>query len=228
LLPPAQNTSLKATTAPEAAPSARLPLSAALAEETNSPFATDNYPTAEAIDLAATVMDAPGLAPTIASLALDPLYRGLALNLKPKPEVRKTFLRVGFIGGPDYLRVITPPTRIGFDTVVALDRYALGYHGGITMGVERGRWEIESGAIYAARRYAPVPVLYVRGSLREGYRNDTAQLPVQCTAPRPLAHLRHGRPVAQFSAGSQLLHSQRIGLLYLFSSAPSLRRGSPQ
>lgn len=165
---------ISATNAPVEAEAISAPLpeeSGATPQEhaVSGSLATDYYPTTDAINLAAAILDAPMLTPTISSLVLDPLHRNMALNLTPKPEARKTFLRIGFIGGPDYLRVITPPTRIGFDTVVALDRYALGYHGGITMGIERGRWEIESGAIYTARRYAPVPVLYVKGSLREGY-----------------------------------------------------------
>lgn len=104
--------------------------------------------------------------------SIDPIYHPdevAALSMPLKPAVKKTFLRVGFVGGPDYNRIITPPTRLGLNTVVALDRYSLGYHGGITLGVEKDRWEIETGAIYAARSYAPVPVLYVSGSLREGY-----------------------------------------------------------
>lgn len=104
--------------------------------------------------------------------SIDPIYQQdgvAALSMPLKPAMKKTFLRVGFVGGPDYNRIITPPTRLALNTVVALDRYSLGYHGGITLGVEKDRWEIETGAIYAARSYAPVPVLYVSGSLREGY-----------------------------------------------------------
>lgn len=85
-----------------------------------------------------------------------------------RPVERKTFLRIGFVGSPDYNRVITPPTVVGSDSVVTLDRYSLGYSGGITLGIERGKWEIETGAIYAARRYQSIPTVYVSGSIKEG------------------------------------------------------------
>lgn len=85
-----------------------------------------------------------------------------------KPIKRQTFARVGFVGSPDYNRVITPPTIIRGDTIVSLDRYALGYSGGITLGLETGRWEIETGITYAARRYQTIPALYLSGSIKRG------------------------------------------------------------
>lgn len=84
-------------------------------------------------------------------------------------QVKKTYLRMGPVGGPDYLRVITPPTTVGFDTLISLDRYAAGYHGGFSLGIEHGRWELETGLIYAVRRYTPIPVLYISGNLRTGF-----------------------------------------------------------
>jgi hypothetical protein len=86
-----------------------------------------------------------------------------------RPFERKTFLRIGFTGSPDYNRVITPSQELEDGSVVSYDRYSLGYSGGITLGVEHGRWEIETGAVYAARRYQAIPTVYVTGTLREGY-----------------------------------------------------------
>ncbi len=86
-----------------------------------------------------------------------------------RPFERKTFLRIGFTGSPDYNRVITPVQALEDGTIVSYDRYSLGYSGGITLGVEHGKWEIETGAIYAARRYQAIPTVYVTGTLREGY-----------------------------------------------------------
>jgi len=86
-----------------------------------------------------------------------------------RERTKKTYLRMGPVGGPDYLRVITPPTTVGFDTLISLDRYAAGYHGGFSLGIEHGRWELETGLIYAVRRYAPIPVLYISGNLRTGF-----------------------------------------------------------
>ncbi|MEL6655393.1 MAG: hypothetical protein AAFY48_13440 [Bacteroidota bacterium] len=86
-----------------------------------------------------------------------------------RPVERKTFLRIGFIGSPDYNRIVTPSQEVVDGTVVSYDRYSLGYGGGITLGVEHGRWEIETGAIYAARSYQAIPTVYISGNLREGY-----------------------------------------------------------
>ncbi|MEL7250468.1 MAG: hypothetical protein AAFO03_18725 [Bacteroidota bacterium] len=86
-----------------------------------------------------------------------------------RPVERKTFLRIGFVGSPDYNRIVTPSQEVVDGTVVSFDRYSLGYGGGITLGIEHGRWEIETGAIYAARRYQAIPTVYISGNLREGY-----------------------------------------------------------
>jgi hypothetical protein len=86
-----------------------------------------------------------------------------------RPLERKTFLRIGFVGSPDYNRVITPSQVQGDGSVIGYDRYSLGYSGGLTLGIEHGKWEIETGASYAARRYQTVPTIYVTGSLRDGY-----------------------------------------------------------
>ncbi len=75
-------------------------------------------------------------------------------------------LRVGMFGSGDYNHVMVPPSeekRIS----QGFDRYAMGYGGGLSLGLELGRWELESGAIYAARLY-PVGLVYVNGSLADG------------------------------------------------------------
>lgn len=86
-----------------------------------------------------------------------------------RPAERKTFLRIGFMGSPDYNRVITPTQRIEDGSEVSLDRYSISYSGGITLGVEHGKWEIETGAIYAARKYQAIPTVYISGNIRDGY-----------------------------------------------------------
>ncbi len=83
------------------------------------------------------------------------------------PVPRKKFVRIGMMGASDYNRIITPPVRVNTE-IVSLDRYALGYSGGITIGFESGRWEVETGFIYTAKRYYPLQVLYVEGSLKDG------------------------------------------------------------
>jgi len=87
--------------------------------------------------------------------------------LQQHPLPRKRFVRVGMMGASDYNRIITPPVRVNTD-IVTLDRYAIGYSGGITVGFESGRWEVETGFIYTAKRYYPLQVLYIEGSLKDG------------------------------------------------------------
>lgn len=82
-----------------------------------------------------------------------------------------TFVRIGMQGGPDYNRVITPPTSIRGQNYRA-DRYSLGYSGGLTIGLEKGRWEIETGLIYSNIRYYALPVLVLDGSVEEGFFGD--------------------------------------------------------
>ena len=61
----------------------------------------------------------------------------------------------------------------------------LGRH--ITLGLETGRWEIETGAVYAARRYQTIPALYLSGSIKRGgysaqglrdFQLNTVQVPL--------------------------------------------------
>lgn len=107
--------------------------------------------------------------------ALDPLYPGLlSYNskveeaiLEYQPPKRKTFFRVGMFGGVDYNRIITPADEeLGLDR---LSRYAAGYGGGLTFGLEFGRWETETGLIYAAKQYQARPIVFFQGSFRDGY-----------------------------------------------------------
>ena len=87
--------------------------------------------------------------------------------LQQHPLPRKRVVRIGMMGASDYNRIITPPVRVNTD-IVSLDRYAIGYSGGITVGFESGRWEVETGFIYTAKRYYPLQVLYIEGSLKDG------------------------------------------------------------
>jgi hypothetical protein len=87
-----------------------------------------------------------------------------------KPLDKKRFIRVGMLGSYDINRIITPPTTITQETEkVGFDRYAPGYGGGITLGFETQRWEVETGLIYAAKRYTPLQILYVEGSVKSGF-----------------------------------------------------------
>lgn len=90
-----------------------------------------------------------------------------------------TFFRIGMQGGPDYNRVITPPVTIAGDTYQA-DRYSLGYSGGLTFALEKDRWELETGLIYSSKRYFPLPVVVLDGSVEEGFfGNGTKQFDLE-------------------------------------------------
>lgn len=107
--------------------------------------------------------------------ALDPLYPGAlrysgqdgAEVLEFLPNRRKTYFRVGMFGSMDYNRVITPADEsLGLER---LSRYTPGYGGGLTFGLEFGRWETETGLIYAAKQYQARPIVFFQGSFRDGY-----------------------------------------------------------
>lgn len=86
-----------------------------------------------------------------------------------QPVKKRPRFIIGMFGSADYNRIITPHSSQGDQALEKLARYALGYGGGITAGLDLGRWEINTGAIYTSKQYEPRPVLYVSGNLREGY-----------------------------------------------------------
>ncbi len=98
-----------------------------------------------------------------------------SLKLLPLTARKKFNIRIGMQGAPNYDRIITPPTEVDEDSIVSLDRYSLGYTGGITIGVERGRWEVETGLFYTAKSYQPLSVLYVTGSVKNGLYGEGAK-----------------------------------------------------
>lgn len=90
-----------------------------------------------------------------------PLEEVLINRRRPLPT-----LRVGMFGSAEYNHIMVPPSAEK-KLSEGFDRYAMGYGGGLSLGLEMGRWELETGAIYAARKY-PVGLVYVNGSLAEG------------------------------------------------------------
>lgn len=82
-----------------------------------------------------------------------------------KNKGRSAF-RVGMFGSAEYNH-ITVPSSQEKRLEEELQRYAMGYGGGLSAGFELGRFEVETGAIYAARQY-PVGLVYVNGNIRDG------------------------------------------------------------
>ena len=94
------------------------------------------------------------------------------LDLSLISNRQKPNLRLGMLGSLNYDRVITPPTQYEGDSLISLDRYALGYGGGISLGFEWGRWELETGMIYTIKQYQALPILFLDGGFREGYYGE--------------------------------------------------------
>lgn len=138
------------------------PVLPAVAYFAETPTTPEEYFPANALVAEASPIAAAGMPQLLPERDL-PLEK--ALQQHPLP--RKRFVRIGMMGSSDYNRIITPPVRVNTD-IVSLDRYAIGYSGGITVGFESGRLEVETGFIYTAKRYYPLQVLYIEGSLKDG------------------------------------------------------------
>jgi hypothetical protein len=76
-------------------------------------------------------------------------------------------LRVSMFSASEYNYIKTP-----YDPIYPLEeysRYAPGYGGGITLGMSFGKWEVETGGIYASKEYEPrVPDEVIGGLLTTG------------------------------------------------------------
>ncbi|MEZ4949187.1 MAG: hypothetical protein R2784_07345 [Saprospiraceae bacterium] len=94
--------------------------------------------------------------------ASNPLGVGPITN--PQSNSR---LRVSMFSASEYNYIKTP-----YDPIYPLEeysRYAPGYGGGITLGMSFGKWEVETGGIYASKEYEPrVPDEVVGGLLTTG------------------------------------------------------------
>ncbi len=110
--------------------------------------------------------------PTTSASSVSPATPAALLLESPDAgKYKKTFLNIGMFGSGDYNRVITPPDNVVSNEMV--DRYALGYGGGVSLGLEWKRWEVGTGLIYAARQYQPPPVTFIRGIFSQGYTAET-------------------------------------------------------
>lgn len=110
----------------------------------------------------------------LAGTLFQPLeyQRKLGLSTDDIKPLNQPHLRFGTTGTVNYDRIITPPTKIEGDSSISDDRYALGYGGGFTIGFEWKRWEIETGMIYMAKKYKPLPIVYLSGNFSQGYYGE--------------------------------------------------------
>lgn len=85
-----------------------------------------------------------------------------------KPKQKGVF-RIGMYGSGEFNHIMVPTTQEKAKTDSdQLDRFAIGYGSGLSIGLDLGRWEIETGAMYAARKY-PVGLVFLGGRFEEGY-----------------------------------------------------------
>ena len=92
---------------------------------------------------------------------------GLASRLSIKQAMSRPFrVRIGMVFGPDADYVMSPYDR-QFEEK-PFNQFALGYSGGITLGFQYNRWELETGAMYSAKSYEPRNAYEINGSFAQG------------------------------------------------------------
>lgn len=101
---------------------------------------------------------------------IELLEEGAAMGLGTtaiQQENDNSKLRVSMFSATELNYIKTP-----YDPIYPLEeysRYAPGYGGGITLGLSFGKWEVETGGIYASKEYEPrVPDEVVGGLLTTG------------------------------------------------------------
>lgn len=107
----------------------------------------------------------------VPGLTITPSLEDKEAIAKIKPSPKENFIRFGVQSSGDFNRIITPPTYISGEQH-ALDRYALGYSGGITFSWGNKRLEMESGLIYSFKQYLPLPVSEIDYSLTNGLSGE--------------------------------------------------------
>ncbi len=98
-------------------------------------------------------------------------------------------ISVGMMGGADADYITTP-----YDDQYHQKEYgqiAMGYSGGVTLGVKYHKWELETGAVYAAKYYGSRNILEVNGSFEEGGYVQQGLLGVQLDILKVPLHLRY-------------------------------------
>ncbi|NRB48578.1 MAG: hypothetical protein HRU41_12955 [Saprospiraceae bacterium] len=107
----------------------------------------------------------------VPGLDISPYTDDLNAIAEITPSPRERFVRFGVQASSDFNRVITPPTFVNGKRH-ELDRYALGYSGGITFSWGNKKWEMESGLIYSSKKYLPLPLSEIDYSLTNGISGE--------------------------------------------------------
>lgn len=102
---------------------------------------------------------------------LEPSKRLLGRDRFKFPQ-ENIIVRIGMYGSPNVDHIINQPSVIGGEEIPSLNRYALGYSGGISAGFGVNRFEVETGLIYTSKRYEPIEVQFVAGNVEKGFKNE--------------------------------------------------------
>jgi hypothetical protein len=113
---------------------------------------------------------APGIASNALAL-LTPKDHLLGYD-KLKAPLPNIIIRVGMYGSPNIDHIINPAGQIGDQEIPSLNRYELGYTGGVSLGIGIDRFEVETGLAYTSKRYEPFEVQFVAGNLSKGFSNE--------------------------------------------------------
>lgn len=100
---------------------------------------------------------------------------GKIIRLRARPH-----LSLSMFGSTDLNRIYTPAYEAGarsdFDRtpvqIPAYNRLQMGYSGGAAFAIGLKRLEVETGLLYTAKQYSARPVVYVIGSVQEGYYGE--------------------------------------------------------
>lgn len=99
---------------------------------------------------------------------------GKILRIKPK-----SFAALSMFGGADINLIMTdasmskPSGPVLSDiSIPAYVRLAMGYSGGATLSIGRGRSSFSTGLVYTAKQYQARPVFYITGSLSNGFYGE--------------------------------------------------------
>jgi len=97
---------------------------------------------------------------------LDKTEEVLPEETSVNPAKSKGVLRLGMFGSGEYNHILVQSSNEKSKSE-QLDRFSIGYGSGLSIGLDMGRWELETGAIFAAREF-PVGVIYIDGSIADG------------------------------------------------------------
>ncbi len=105
---------------------------------------------------------------------LPPAQATLGLAVASLPNVvfagpKSSYWNIGMFGGVDFNQVMVPgQSTLAFN---GLEAFTMGYSGGISIGLETGRWEFGSGFIYTAKQYNP-EIYHIEGDFISGYSTN--------------------------------------------------------